>query len=208
MVYGYCIDEYMVDDPDSAHWFGNDLFADAHFLRINGVCAQMRSEFRPFSLVNVHKFIPLEKIEAYFDLFHAGSPEVADHITVDLSSIIPVRAPRFDLINIFRQLADHPDIHCAFVALTSYRWGTARTRGLRAILIRCARHITNADFNEGIDKVNSIVPNGKTKNVVVQVKSRYKLKTQERSDFETTFRKTLGLRDSAPWSVLIKYGGV
>jgi hypothetical protein len=54
----------------------------------------------------------------------------------------------------------------------------------------------------------SIVPNNNTKNVVFEIKNEFKLKTQDRRDFETAFRETLDLVDSGHWPVGIKYGSM
>lgn len=40
---------------------------------------------------------------------------------------------------------------------------------------------------------------------MVVLKAAYKLKTQQRKDFETAFRNALDLQDMAPWRVMIKY---
>ena len=151
--------------------------------------------------------LDVKSFTKYFAAFHRNEG-IADHVTIDIHSILPVRE-RFDLLPIFRHLANYPRIKCDFdVTNRSRAQSGADPSILVPIMSKVAAHSGAVEFKAAMDNVVSITPNPKAKTIMVVLEAACKLKTQQRKDFETVFRNAIDLQDMAPWRVLIKYGWV
>jgi hypothetical protein len=211
-IYEYCVDDH--DHADMKEKYGDPHgHAQRTFLNptsshwnLTRVNQSIRAEFLSLYLRKSPKWVPVRQFLVYMSIFHDGydsGKAIADNVSVDILRICD-RERRVDLLPVLRIMASHRQLKSDFVHHVRYCIG-AGLSGLGDLLNQCARTMSAPGWHVAEAKLTSVDPNINTRNLVVNVRTEFKLKAQARKTFETQLLVDLGLQSGVGWKAIIKY---